>query len=116
VDLFSEKFCLVLKFLHILANQSYNEATCGFKRLYKLKPILVHLNAKFRRVYTPECDVSVDESLMMWKGCLFLKRVWYKIFELREKSDCLHGLVIRVPGYRSRGPGSIPGATRFSEK
>jgi hypothetical protein len=27
--------------------------------------------------------------------------------------DC--GLVVRVPGYRSRGPGSIPSATRFSE-
>jgi hypothetical protein len=26
------------------------------------------------------------------------------------------GLVVRVPGYRSRGSGSIPGATRFSEK
>jgi hypothetical protein len=26
------------------------------------------------------------------------------------------GLVVRVPGYRSRGPGSIPGATKFSEK
>jgi hypothetical protein len=25
------------------------------------------------------------------------------------------GLVVRAPGYRSRGPGSIPGATRFSE-
>jgi hypothetical protein len=24
------------------------------------------------------------------------------------------GLVVRVPGYRSRGPGSIPGSTRFS--
>jgi hypothetical protein len=24
--------------------------------------------------------------------------------------------VIRVPGYRSRGPGSITGATRFSER
>jgi hypothetical protein len=24
------------------------------------------------------------------------------------------GLVVRVPGYRSRGPGLIPGATRFS--
>jgi hypothetical protein len=24
--------------------------------------------------------------------------------------------VVRVPGYRSRGPGSIPGATRLSEK
>jgi hypothetical protein len=28
---------------------------------------------------------------------------------------CLCGLVVRVPGYRSRGLGSIPGATRFSE-
>jgi hypothetical protein len=30
--------------------------------------------------------------------------------------DRLCGLVVRVPGYRSRGPGSIPCATRFSEK
>jgi hypothetical protein len=26
------------------------------------------------------------------------------------------GLVVRVPSYRFRGPGSIPGATRFTEK
>jgi hypothetical protein len=30
--------------------------------------------------------------------------------------DSLCGVVVRVPGYRSRGQGSIPGATRFSEK
>jgi hypothetical protein len=30
--------------------------------------------------------------------------------------DRLSGLVARVPGYRSRGLGSIPGATGFSEK
>jgi hypothetical protein len=30
--------------------------------------------------------------------------------------DRLCGLVVRVHGYRSRGPGSVPGATRFSEK
>jgi hypothetical protein len=30
--------------------------------------------------------------------------------------DLLCGLVVRVPGYRSRGPGSIPSAARFSEK
>jgi hypothetical protein len=28
----------------------------------------------------------------------------------------LCGLVVRVSGYRCRGLGSIPGATRFSEK
>jgi hypothetical protein len=36
--------------------------------------------------------------------------------EACELLDRLCGLVLRVPGYRSRGPGSIPGATRFSEK
>jgi hypothetical protein len=30
--------------------------------------------------------------------------------------DHLCGPVVRIPGYRYRGPGSIPGATRFSEK
>jgi hypothetical protein len=30
--------------------------------------------------------------------------------------DRLYGLVVRVLGYRSGGPGSIPGTTRFSEK
>jgi hypothetical protein len=31
-------------------------------------------------------------------------------------ADRLCGLVVRVLGYRSGGPGSIPGTTRFSEK
>jgi hypothetical protein len=30
--------------------------------------------------------------------------------------NCLCDPVVRVPGYRSRNPGSIPNATRFSEK
>jgi hypothetical protein len=30
--------------------------------------------------------------------------------------DPLCGLVVRVPGYRASGPGSIPGPTRLSEK
>jgi hypothetical protein len=30
--------------------------------------------------------------------------------------DHLCGLVVRVPGYRSRGPGLVPDATRFYEK
>jgi hypothetical protein len=31
-------------------------------------------------------------------------------------NDRFCGLVVGVPGYRSRGPGLIPGAARFSEK
>jgi hypothetical protein len=37
-----------------------------------------------------------------------------------SKINCVYvhlcGLVVRVPGYRSRGPGLISGATKFSEK
>jgi hypothetical protein len=32
------------------------------------------------------------------------------------QDDRLCGLVVRVLGYRSGSPGSIPGTTRFSEK
>jgi hypothetical protein len=32
-----------------------------------------------------------------------------------QTCDRLCGLVVRVLGYRSGGPGSIPGTTRFSE-
>jgi hypothetical protein len=38
------------------------------------------------------------------------------IIILYVKIDRLYGLMVRVPGHRSRGPGSIPGATRFLEK
>jgi hypothetical protein len=35
---------------------------------------------------------------------------------MEKKVDRLCGLAVRVPGYRSKGPGSIPGTTRLSEK
>jgi hypothetical protein len=41
------------------------------------------------------------------KTCKFVKII--------TKKDCLCGQVVRVSGYRSRDPGSISVATRFSE-
>jgi hypothetical protein len=38
------------------------------------------------------------------------------IYVMEKKVYRFCGLVVRVPGYRSRGPGSISGATKFSEK
>jgi PPE-repeat protein len=37
-------------------------------------------------------------------------------FNIITNDDHFCGLVVGVPGYRSRGLGSIPGTTRFSEK
>jgi hypothetical protein len=44
-------------------------------------------------------------------------RTWeQKCNPYNREHDRLCGLMVKVPGYRSRCPGSIPGATRFSEK
>jgi hypothetical protein len=47
--------------------------------------------------------------------CVFREVRTEFIYVMEKKVDRLCGLVVRVPGYRSRGPGSIPVATRFSE-
>jgi hypothetical protein len=38
----------------------------------------------------------------------------FDLLNLSSEVDRLCGLLVGVPGYRSRGPGSIPDATRFS--
>jgi hypothetical protein len=50
-------------------------------------------------MYHVSCEVRTEFIYVMWK-----------------KVDRLCGLVVRVPHYRSRDPGSILSATIFSEK
>jgi hypothetical protein len=52
----------------------------------------------------------------LWLKLSDLPIIYIYIYIYIYIQDRLCGLVVRVPGYRSRGPGSIPGATRFSEK
>jgi hypothetical protein len=40
---------------------------------------------------------------------------WIKLAQDKD-TQFVSGLVFSVSGYRSRGPGSIPGTIRFSEK
>jgi hypothetical protein len=51
------------------------------------------------------CKIVLGRSLLLSLETKLLVQSVYR----------LCGLVVRVPGYRTRGPGSIPGATRFSE-
>ena len=88
-----ERFLFLGKFIHFNDNQSY-QGNLSHK-LLKIWPILEHLNLKFASVYLPEQDVSVDESLMLWKGrsrCkqyIPLKRARYSVksYELYESSS-----------------------------
>ena len=42
-------------------------------RLYKLRPVITHLHDRFQNVYTPEKEIAIDESLLLWKGQLLFK-------------------------------------------
>jgi len=63
-------------------------------RLYKVRPLLDYLFEKFQSVYGIQQDVSVDESLLLWKGRLVFKqylplkrsRFSIKLFKLCESS------------------------------
>jgi hypothetical protein len=58
----------------------------------------------------------VRTSLFLY---LYEKENKYKLIKFSHQyheMDRLCGLVVRVPRFKSRGPGSIPGATRFSEE
>jgi hypothetical protein len=60
---------------------------------------------------------NVIIKIVLFTGCQLYAHleVHYYTFHILI-IDCLCGLVVRVPGYISRGPGSIPSAIRFSEK
>jgi hypothetical protein len=65
----------------------------------------------------------VSCSLLAWLtffpkagGRRFTRNVGTALPNCIAHSDRLCGLVVRVLGYRSGGPSSIPGTTRFSEK
>lgn len=63
---------LLNKCLHF----SDNDGMCALQmdvseaRLYKIRPVISHLNTKFQELYTPAQNIALDESLMMWKGWL----------------------------------------------
>ena len=62
-----ETFELLLKFWHFLNN---NNKSSNQDRLFKLKPLSDLLKARFSSVYMPDSVISIDESIIPWRGRL----------------------------------------------
>ena len=92
------RFQLILRFWHFVDNN-----TAGPGRLRKIVPIVEHVNNTMNTIYIPDKDLSIDESMMLWRGRLVFrqyiknKRHKYgiKLYELCE-SD---GVVMKVRVY-----------------
>ena len=60
------RFQLIMKFFHTCSNIDYD----ADDRLYKIRPILDYLTAKFKANFTPGQKISIDEGMLLWRGRL----------------------------------------------
>lgn len=85
-----KRFKQISRFLHFCNNETADNND----RLRKIRPIINLWNEKFKEIYTPDEYVSIDESLMKYKGRLSYKqfnpskraRFELKIYKLCEAS------------------------------
>lgn len=64
------RFHLLVRFLHFNNNELFDMNNDPNSKLYKIWPVLEYLIGKFQSTYTPESEIAVDESLLLWKGRL----------------------------------------------
>jgi hypothetical protein len=65
------KFELLLKFWHFSNNDNKNS---NQDRLFKLKPLLNLLKTRFSSVYIPGSVITIDETMIPWRGRLLFKQ------------------------------------------
>jgi hypothetical protein len=65
-----ERLEIICKFLHFTDNESIRNFE-GPQKLFKILPVISYLNNKIQELYLPDQDISIDESLNLWKGRLF---------------------------------------------
>lgn len=97
------RYCEIKKNLHFSDNENYNAETHPNPRLNKIWPVFDYINKKCSSLYIPERDITIDESLMLYKGRLSwiqyipLKRARFgiKLYLLCEsKSGYLYATII----------------------
>jgi len=64
------RFSLIMKFLHFCNNDDFDANTHPAPKLKKIWEVYQMLLHKFQSTYTPQRDLSIDESMMAYKGRL----------------------------------------------
>ena len=66
-----DRFELLLNFFHFSHNQ---EEHADRDRLFKLRPLLDLLRGIFKSIYVPRSVISIDETMVTWRGRLLFKQ------------------------------------------
>lgn len=95
-----DRFLLILRCMHISNNTENVENP---DRLHKIKPAIDYLNNKMLNIYSPSKELSLDESMVLYRGRLAFKqyiknkrhKYGIKLYMLTEPN----GLVIKFAVY-----------------
>lgn len=92
--------------LHFSRNPKEGEVA-PLNRLHKIQPLINYFNSKMEEIYEPSKNLSIDESMVLWRGRLifrqFIKnkkhKYGVKMYMLTEP----WGLIHRVLVYSGQG-------------
>jgi hypothetical protein len=82
-----ESLEIMCKFLHFTDNESKSNFE-GPEKLFKIFPVLSYLSNKFQELYLPNQDISVDKSLMLWKGPYVFQPLKASKFGIKTNELC----------------------------
>lgn len=71
-----DRFQVIKRCLHFNDNlqDGYDPNAANRDRLHKLRPIIDGFNERCRDVYTPDRYITIDESLILWRGRLLFRQ------------------------------------------
>ena len=95
------RFQLILRHLHFTNNEEDDGTP-----LYKLQSVLDHFNTVMSEIYTPNVNICIDESMMLWRGRLVFRqyiknkkhKYGVKLYKLCESN----GIVIKIRIYTGK--------------
>ena len=112
-----DRFLLILKFLHLADNsKAVPKGERGYDLLFKICPLITSLVTSYQRSYTMNREVSVDESIISYKGRLsFLQYMpkkpnkWgMKAWVLAESDTGYTWNFILYTGKQEKRPAGVP--------
>ena len=70
-----DRFEQISRYLHFVDSDTLlSREDPGFSRLQRVDPIIDHLKDRFKSIYYPHCEVSIDEAMIPFKGRSSMKQ------------------------------------------
>lgn len=68
-----DRFMVIFRCLHFSRNPLPGEQTPA-DRLFKIRPVLDYFNSRMNDIYYPSKELSLDESMVLWRGRLVFRQ------------------------------------------